>query len=901
MSNPSLQKEFGSSFLDLAPHADLGFSSFAKDYNIEAKAVWVEIEKLKSKTPTPQELEWCRKALEEITIRNATPSLLPSDADRNVMLAFQADLISIITKAEQAMPQSQTPEVSVNPELLNLAKNPFEEFLLSEGFDPKEISQYDEATLEKKRSFALTCFLKRIRGADFPNMVTGVFKNFSFASQVKQGATYNALKLIETSVEKIPLGPERDSIVKIIGEPGKGKLSTDVQIIEEIFDIFADLRRPLEKDVVVQQSVDALSGVYVRLRTLNMLDVARIGAWGSLPCLYKDDLKTLEKESLGTVFFAALQEIMRSGREWGYVADPTGKPKWAYPELSEVDVKVDDKSGKNKMVFDGTRTGNIKNRLKVWVEKARAYVSRTDDESLFPEWDAGGNSDVKPEAIDRLRIICARAATQGVDIFRAEAGVGTTQYAGKVDQERSISGDATTLLAYHVAVITGEADFQDNKKASPVGRNIFARMLQALCYTLKTNTEASSSSKSNPYIAGRLNAYFRTFWKFANTDEGLTAEQAIMLGSSWKDVHLSGSKPQLTAAWCDSILQGIGEYNRNENGLRAGQIFKIAEIDFKEGRVTINQEMLKQIQDMLRFSWNYFIERDNSPSAAMKNWPEKMKDFSKRKRISQPPPPQPQLPPEQVELPAMLAMPSEEYSLFTVVDHEGNIVYEKDENPYISRIGKIIFANPLRLGFWVDAKEEIMNSGPPETKGKGYSSARLVKHKVLDAHGIETGQQYDEVVITLKKGVDITKNKPSTLVKRLLYQYNLDMICMPGDTIARIQKKDWVALGMAVSPQIRHRYMEGYYAGLGKLFGAKIGEKLGEELGQAGKILEEYLRREDPGLIPFDEDTFATEELFMKWLSQAGHAMSREDIEGLRVAFGAIAGVEVKPIGGTKH
>lgn len=887
---------------DFAPHTELGAASFAQNYSVESKQVWVELEKLKKNNPSPTDLEWCKKALEDVTVRNETPALLPSDSDKKVMNSFQSELEAIIAKSKLTPTtiQTEASENNISPELLKRARNAFEEFLLSEGFDSDKIASSEEVDLEAKRSFALTVFLKRIRGADFPNMVTGAFKNFSFTSRIANGS-FNALQLVETSGGNIPLGADRDRIIQIIGEPGKGKLSTDVQIIEEIFDIFADLRKPLEKDVVVQQSVDALSGVYVKLRTLNMLDVGRIGAWANLPRLYKDDLITLEKESLGTVFFAAFQEIMRSGREWGYVLSANNKPKWAYPKMTSQEVKVDDKSGKNLMVFDGTSTNGIKNRLKVWVEMARTYFTRTDEESLFPEWDAGGNSDVKPEAIDRLRIVCARAAKQGVDIFRAEAGVGTTAYAGKITQERSIAGDAATLLAYHLAVITGEADFQDNKKGSPVGRNILARMLQAISYTLKTNTVNSSSSKTNPYTAGRMSAYFRTFWKFINTDDGKTAEQAIMLGESWEDISLSESKPQLTAAWCDSILQAIGEYNRNENGLRAGQIFKIAEINFQEGRVTINQEMMKQIQDMFRFSWNYFIERDNSPGDVVKSWQEKSKEFSKRKRMFQLPTSQPQLPPKELEISPKLSMPSEEFALYTVVDHEGNIVYEKDDNPYISRIGKIIYADPLRLGFWVDAKEEVMSSGPAETKGKGYSSARLVKHKVLDDNGVETGQQYDEIIITLKKGVDVTKNKPSILVRRLLYQYNLDMICMPGDTIARLEKKDWVALGMAVSPQIRHRYMEGHYAGLLKLFGAKIGDKLGAELGKAGKILEEYLRREDPGFIPFDEETYSSEEAFLKWLSQAGHIMSREDTEGLRVALGGIVGIDVKPVAGTKH
>ena len=255
----------------------------------------------------------------------------------------------------------------------------------------------------------------------------------------------------------------------------------------------------------------------------------------------------------------------------------------------------------------------------------------------------------------------------------------------------TLSADIATIFAYQLAVLTGESDFQDAIGLRPVGKNIIARLYQAFLYAQKTNSEEQSESKTNLFICGRILTYIRSFLKFAATDDGKTLEQAIITGDSWNDVKLTKAPSSMTQRWSDHIYQGFGEYIRGEGGLQAGQIFQLAEINFAEGRVTINQKVMKDLHGMLRDSWEYWVQRDMSPAAVRENWEAEEVKFTKqqggelRTDIDDP-------------IDPTATPPSEEFALVTVAGNNGIIIYEKDNKPFFSRVHNSILVSPGRLG-----------------------------------------------------------------------------------------------------------------------------------------------------------------------------------------------------------
>ncbi len=69
----------------LAPHADFGFALWAQEYSFSGKQVWVEVEKIEKRTPTPEELMWLEAVLEDIRIRIANRTAVLKDADIAVL------------------------------------------------------------------------------------------------------------------------------------------------------------------------------------------------------------------------------------------------------------------------------------------------------------------------------------------------------------------------------------------------------------------------------------------------------------------------------------------------------------------------------------------------------------------------------------------------------------------------------------------------------------------------------------------------------------------------------------------------------------------------------------------------------------------------------------------------
>lgn len=835
-----------------------------------------------------------RKTLEDaktklLSWKTSHPSALthPPTIDAINQLIVRIDAMLVTPPPVRPM------EVGVTPEVLSKAKNQFEEFLLSKGFPEDSIDKYDPNTLKFKRSFALTIVLQPIRGNDWPNMLSPTPKSVTYSSE-RFPDKLDAVQLAEKASENLNPGIEKQAVEKELGKIGEGGLRTDILLIDEIFDIFKMMKESTGRGNA-QQSPEEMMKVYSKLRTLNMLDKTRIAAWGAMPPLLKEDMRTPEALSLGELFFSTFQEILIQGREWE--ADPA-VPNWKRSKKKGVTVKVPDPKKRNKRAYaDSSGTP-----LQVLVESVSPPAIREQDRSLFPESDAGGAGDVKAKAIDRLRFVVTKAVESGTSAtFSAYRGRGTKDclddFAGErainPNRKFSLSAEVATILGYQFAVILGESDFQDSVKDRPVGKNIAARLYQAFLYAQKTNTEEATDSKTNLYICGRILTYLRTFLKFAAMSDGRTLEQAILAKNSWGEIaQLSSTWPDsMTQRWCDHILQGYGEYIRGESGLASGEIFKLAEINFGEGRVVINQKILKDLLDALRFSWEYYMVRDQYPSAVVENWPEREKKFTQQpggaRRLMVSDPIDPTAHP-----------PSEEFSLITIAKSDGTIVYESNGNPCITRMPTTMLVSPMRLGSWILAPDTIKNTGGEGYKGKGYNpdNTQIVVHDVLDASGVRTGQQYKEIVVTLKQGVDAAKNTPALLSRRLLTEYVLSLISMPGDTMAKLDKKDIIPLGIFFSKEMRDRYLRGEYAGFSIQLKTEVANSVEHVFGESAKIIAEFLQREDPGI--YGLDLFSQDQYF-ELLSRMGYKISAEDFQqmfsvGKALAFGGKAAEAAK-------
>ncbi|MEK7458032.1 MAG: hypothetical protein AAB612_00890, partial [Patescibacteria group bacterium] len=765
------------------------------------------------------------------------------------------------------------------------------EFLLTKGFPEARIDQYDPDTLEYKRSFALTKLLEGVLSNDWPNMVSPSPTSVTYASE-RFPTQLVALDLIETAADNLDPNMNKRGVEKVLGRKGEGALRTDVFVIGEIFDFFKEMKQS-------QFSPEKMRDLYYeKIRGSNMLDRERIEVWAGFPKLLSKDGVTLEQLSLGELFFTTFKEILLKGREWD--ADTT-IPGWKRPKKTKKAVHVPDPKERNLRVYaaDGTiARGHTRVPLEVMVEAMPSPpADRTQDAALFPESDAGSRADVKANAIARLRYLATKAIERGnLAIYNILSNLGTRESMELYEQEKraaaalgqehryTLSADIATILAYQLAVLTGESDFQDAISLRPVGKNIIARLYQAFLYAQKTNSEEQSESKTNLFICGRILAYIRSFLKFAATDDGKTLEQAIITGDSWNDVKLTKAPSSMTQRWSDHIYQGFGEYIRGEGGLQAGQIFQLAEINFAEGRVTINQKVMKDLHGMLRDSWEYWVIRDMSPTAVRENWEAEEIKFTKqqsgeqRTNINQP-------------INPTAAPPNEEFALVTVAGNDGTIIYEDEEGnkPFFSRVHNSILVSPGRLGEWVNAK----NSGQsgPGREGKKYNPTQsvVVIHQVIDAAGRPTGQTYKEIIVRLAPGVradEYGKNKPSLLMRRLLIEYTLSLICMPGDTMARLEKKDIVPLGIFLSKEIREDFLKGDFAGYLPFLSAKIGQAMHDKLHGLGRSIGEFLLREDPGI--YGLDSFSKEQYF-NLLEIMGYKISAEDYKRLFSNFSNLA------------
>ena len=61
----------------------------------------------------------------------------------------------------------------------------------------------------------------------------------------------------------------------------------------------------------------------------------------------------------------------------------------------------------------------------------------------------------------------------------------------------------------------------------------------------------------------------------------------------------------------------------------------------------------------------------------------------------------------------------------------------------------------------------------------------------MDAAGRPTGQTYKEIIVRLAPVFVLMNMEKQTIItnERLLIEYTLSLICMPGDTMARLEKK----------------------------------------------------------------------------------------------------------------
>ncbi len=727
-------------------------------------------------------------------------------------------------------------------------RNDFENFLVSKAGFPKErLHEWTPEAAELKMAYFLTeIYSWATRNLSWPSVVIadpGTEFKFNAASG-PMSAKDVALSCMDNSNFT---AAERKTAEKF-----KGDIEDFIAVIGQIFTVYKEIKRSAG-DSRAQQSLSALKNVYGGDAIKGMLNPIMIKVWESFPkLLYTDEHgdKHLEQHSLGEMFFHSFREILASGRVWADKSVPDGSP-WIRAQVTGWQPRIYDKKGKNTALYayDDHGTHPI-------VLHTERFPKSLGTVSLFPEPEAGGQSNIKPFTLYRLRALASQGDPR---VFDTYGGFNRAPYTALLSQsskyeepsallprKRTITGEMATILAYQLAVITGEGDWQDNVGGRPVGQNVLARIEHASDYAQKTNSEESKESKTNPFAVGRALSIVRPATKFL-TCNGMTLEQAIMLGNGWKDIDTSNWPPQMMQKWLDQMVQGFGEYERIEGG--GPDLFKLAEIDLKEGRIKVNDAVIKKVHDTIRYAVEYHSARDMAPGAVALDWEQNEAAFDT--------PPQDE---------ANRRFPSEEFMGICILDSNGNIIPRKDGKrlSLVTRFPQYYVTNNARLGMWIRGKNENQQA---------YDYSGVHNEYVIDDDGNRTGQVNQYIVLRLKDGVDPEINAPEVLIKRLLVSYVFEMAAMPGDTVARLEKDDLLTLGIFLSSEIRRKYLAGHYGVPSDLIKTKIGHVLNKVIPNLNM---EFFEREDPGIV--GDDLYSEAQYFML-LAEMGHRITAEDFQ----------------------
>ena len=768
-------------------------------------------------------------------------------------------------------------------ELSPKGRNSFERYLLSEGFPKESLNKYDAETLSHMRSFVLSKVLEKVvNTVDWTVLKVRKINDFPYTDDVVGPTKMSSVILsCSSSIEDVGESSARRNL--------GSEIARDFNVIDTIFALGNELKSAHGK-VRKQQILSEVENIYASDTMKAMLDPAYFTkVYGSFPPLLNAE-GNQEKVSLGDAFFQAYKEIKRAGKKW--VKDP--KTGWLRPELVRTQPLPPFERNRALFIEDDphhTISLSIENITKELMEK-----------SMAPEQEAGEHKELKPNAISRLVALASKSEPEAYDRL---IDISAEELANDEKHPSTTQGKAAALLAYHWALILMDLDEMDNVGGRPVGQNVLSRVIHASTYANKTMEVDSQESKTNPFIVGRALSFVRPFGKFAVMDDGKTFEQAVMNSGSWKDLQNERWPEGMTQAWVDSVLQGLGEYERAEKGLGAGKLFSIAKFNWEEKRVIIDTKIVDAIHDMVRYAFKYHVERDMVPGAVQKNADAFVKAYDSYLEDGS-------LNPEYENR----RPPSEEFTVFTVLTANAKIdpktgrfipdeslirkgisakkQEEMNVRRVLTRFPKHYYVNGRRLGRWIDDS----TTAGKALRFKGFDiSEREVQKRVAGttpgAFTLEpSGQIEKEMILRLNDGIfleDKAKgidNTPKMLLKRLIVEYCLEMIASPGDTMAHLTKEDYLPLGMFFSPEIRKNYKLGGYGKISEEFLGKMEQKVTQMMNKEHDL--EFFRREDPGIIG---DNVFTEKLYFELLQRMGHRLTANDWKKPIVnLFGGTAG-----------
>lgn len=892
------------------PHMDLGSSILAREYSFEQRKVWVELEKLENKTPTPDELSWIGRALEEIKVYADNPTLLPSDADRKVFKEdFQKRLENLITKYSQ--PLTLNTEANRSSEIEGFTpKNNFQKALLRMGC-PVEIIR-DPNRAREQRSYFWTKFTFGMR---HPMSLKG-FKMAWETLDINIG-------------EAAPI--HVDKLVEEVDQTVQGQSMTrDEQ------EKYAALRKDMKEDlaafdILFKKTSELLAASF---NSENLYKFFEAGSnngsffddwfWDSvknLPELYvidetgqimvgKDEKLILDERTLNVRLFQMLRDELKKGRR----LDPQNRV--IYDQYDPVNIGDIESRMRMARMFYRDQDG------KVTYKRRKLKGKLTPPEGMLPLDNAKGDYSTRER---NFREMLARNKSNKV--VAAETDATATKSGRKViDWASEFPG----YLSLGLTDLSLEQFFEDCYcppdsrviLGRPVGVTFLARQMNGL-YPYKFLTaggqvnegemeadSVTSGGRPNPGVVG-MHTYGMTFFDYFGYD-GRTLTQHILEAKD--DVGFEAIKwerlpKNATVRWCEAMKNMTATYIAQHDGFKSGTLDTIVKLEIEKDRAAVNVPWNREWLDAFRKLIGYHMITDMSKiqiveAGGYESGPP-TGDFVKvvvqgRNEVGS------------------VVQRSYNTRMFTVNNwNEGLIARwvdlnrEADGKTATTKWQMMTYSGLLGEGYKED--HILLTDQEIQEKAKAFPDVNAAVLRLTEIRNTLKQDRTDEELIangatkqeiqTVRKidfpicTIDTRKKvkeidelvDPKSLLERqkvteVVYGGNSE-----GDAIARITSDHVLVLGMAFCPEALRKFTEGYHKGPLNQLQLKITRKV--------PFFGKFFEIEDPRVQ--GTNTFPSYDLFLEFMQAIGRKVTKEDYEKITQLIN-LGGV-VSGGGGSKH